>query len=54
MGGAESYLTDAFYESDTRSTVCKHIGFIRPHTDTHTEAYGNTLPCLSMCLSVLS
>lgn len=34
MHSVESYRTDAIYEPDTRSPVCKYIGFIRPHTHT--------------------
>lgn len=33
MQSVKSYLTDAFYEFDTRS-VCEHISFIT-HTHTH-------------------
>ena len=54
MRGVGSYLTDAFNESDTRSPVCKYVGFIRPHTRTHIQAYGSTFQCLPMCLTVLS
>lgn len=54
MHGAESCLTDAFYESDTHATVGEYDDFIRPHGRPHAEAYGSTFPCLSMCLSLLS
>lgn len=40
MHSVESYRTDAFYESYTRSPVCKYISFKRPHTHTYCSHRG--------------
>lgn len=52
LHGAESYLTDAFNEADTHSTVCQCVEFCRSSRSLHTHVEVLSLVCLCPRLRV--